>query len=216
VLARVFDVRFPASSSAGEKQLWKLAQENLPQGAAGDHNQALMELGALICTPRQPSCQSCPVSGVCLANSLGIQEERPVKLSKPPVPHHLVSSAIIQQDQKVLIAQRPPDGLLGGMWEFPGGKVEAGEDLVAGLKREICEELGIEIQVGSPFGIYQHAYTHFRITLHAFLCELNGSQPQTLFHDQLAWSPVASLQEYPMGKIDRQISNALHTAGEAD
>ncbi len=214
VLARVFDVREPARSTIGEKCLWQLAEEILPPGKAGDYNQALMELGALICTPRQPRCEACPLGSICLAYSSGVQEERPVKQSKPPLPHHVVSSAIIQKNQRVLIAQRPPDGLLGGMWEFPGGKVEPGEDLVMGLKREICEELGVDIEVGSPIGIYQHAYTHFRITLHAYLCELNGSQPQTLFHDQIDWCPIPSLQEYPMGKIDRQISNALQSVVE--
>jgi len=216
VLARMFDVREPIRSTAGENQLWQLAEENLPPGVAGDYNQALMELGALVCKPRQPRCEACPVSTICLAYSMGIQEERPVKLPKPPLPHHLVSAAIILKDQKVLIAQRPPEGLLGGMWEFPGGKVEPGEDLVAGLKREICEELGVDIQVGSPFGTYKHAYTHFRVTLHAFLCDLNGDQPDTLFHDQIAWTQVASLQEYPMGKIDRQISNALQNDVEVE
>jgi len=212
VLARVFNVGIPAKSSAGENQLWHLAQENLVPGSAGNYNQAVMELGALICTPRQPRCDACPISALCTAYSLGIQEERPVKEPKPALPHYLVSSAVIQQDHQVLIAQRPPAGLLGGMWEFPGGKVEPGEDLVEGLKREICEELGVDIRVGASLGVYQHAYTHFRVTLHAFLCELNGSMPQSLYHDQIKWSRVASLNEYPMGKIDRQISNALQTA----
>ena len=216
VLARVFDVRQPARSAAGEKQLWQLAEENLPPGSAGDYNQALMELGALVCKPRQPSCTTCPFNTICLAHSLGIQEERPLQLSKPPLPHHLVSAAIIQDDQQVLIAQRPAKGLLGGMWEFPGGKLKPGEDLVQGLKREICEELGVDILVGSPFGVYRHAYTHFRVTLHAFLCQLNGSQPSRLFHDQLTWCSVASLHDYPMGKIDRQISKSLLTIPGAE
>lgn len=209
VLARIFDVREPARSTDGEKHLWQLAGDNLPPGRAGEYNQALMDLGALICTPRQPHCVACPINSTCLAYSLGVQTERPVKISKPALPHHIVSSAIIQKNQQVLIAQRPTDGLLGGLWEFPGGKVEIGEDLVAALQREICEELGVDINIGSPFGVYRHAYTHFRVTLHAFLCELNGSQPCPLFHTQLAWSDVTSLGDYPMGKIDRQISTAL-------
>lgn len=209
VLARHFDVQEPAGSSAGEKQLWQLAAENLPPGRAGEYNQALMDLGALICTPRDPTCEACPLSKSCKANQLGVQNQRPVKVSRPEIPHYLVSSAIIRRNQRVLIAQRPPRGLLGGLWEFPGGKVEPGEDLVISLQREICEELGVEINIGSPFGIYQHAYTHFRVTLHAFLCELNGRRPRALFHTQIAWSSIANLPDYPMGKIDRQISNSL-------
>lgn len=209
VLARVFDVRQPARSQAGEKRLWELANAHLPPGQAGEYNQALMDLGALICTPRQPNCAECPLNNTCKAFSLGVQAERPIKLNKEPIPHYIVSSAIIQRDEQVLIAQRPPHGLLGGLWEFPGGKVEPGEDLVSALKREIREELGIDIDVGSAYGVYQHAYTHFRVTLHAFLCKLNGSQPHSIYHTEFTWTNPPSLKNYPMGKIDRQISNAL-------
>jgi A/G-specific adenine glycosylase len=168
-----------------------------------------MDLGSLICTPRQPDCPACPLNKNCQAYLLGIQAERPLKLEKKSIPHYVVGSAIIQRAGQVLIAQRPQNGLLGGLWEFPGGKIEPGESLVAGLKREICEELGVEIEVGAAYGVYQHAYTHFRVTLHAFLCQLNGHQPQTLYHTNLAWTDIPSLVAYPMGKIDRQISNAL-------
>jgi A/G-specific adenine glycosylase len=209
VLSRIFDVRQPARSKEGEALLWHLAASHLPAGRAGEYNQALMDLGSLICTPRQPDCAACPLNKTCLANSLGVQAERPVKPAKKSIPHHIVSSAIIHRAEQVLIAQRPQQGLLGGLWEFPGGKIEPGEDLVTGLKREICEELGVEIEVGAAYGVYQHAYTHFRVTLHAFHCKLNGSQPQNLFHTNLAWTNLPSLAEYPMGKIDRQISNAL-------
>ena len=209
VLARVFDVNQPPRSREGEERLWQLAADHLPPGQAGEYNQALMDLGALICTPRQPDCSACPLGEICLAHSLGIQSERPVKQAKEPIPHHTASSAIIQQDEQVLIAQRPAEGLLGGLWEFPGGKIEPGEDLVAGLKRNICEELGVEIEIGPEYVVYQHAYTHFRVTMHAYICELNGSQPNNLYHTNLAWTKPSSLADYPMGKIDRQISNAL-------
>jgi A/G-specific adenine glycosylase len=209
VLSRVFNMQLPVDSARGEKLLWQLAADHLPPGRAGDYNQALMDLGAQICTPRDPHCAACPISTECQAYQLGVQAQRPVKKSKAALPHHVVSSAIIQKDHQVLIAQRPAQGLLGGMWEFPGGKVEPGEDLAASLKREIREELGADIKIGLSFGTYQHAYTHFRVTLHAFLCELNGSQPRPLFHTSLAWSDLDSLHEYPMGKIDRQIADRL-------
>ena len=214
VLARVFDIHQPVGSKKGEERFWELASAHLPQGQAGKFNQALMDLGALICTPHQPNCVICPLNSSCEAFSLGVQTERPVKLPKESVPHYTVSSAIIQRDGQVLIAQRPANGLLGGMWEFPGGKVEPGEDLVSGLKREIREELGVEIEVDTTFGIYQHAYTHFRITLHAYLCKLNGSQPQTKYHTELIWTNPHSLRNYPMGKVDRQISNSLLNSEE--
>lgn len=209
VLARVFDLRQPVRSSAAEKKLWELAADHLPPGQAGQYNQALMELGATICTPRKPRCEQCPLTDMCKAFSLGVQEERPVKTPKAEIPHHIVTAAVIQREDRVLIAKRPPEGLLGGMWEFPGGKMQPGEDLESCLDREIREELAMEIIVGREMGIYQHAYTHFRVTLHAFQCRMNGEEPRKLHHSELAWAEPDELVEYPMGKLDRQIANDL-------
>lgn len=210
VLARIFNLTEPADSPAGTRRLWELAAANLPPGHAADYNQALMELGALICTPRNPACKTCPVHAHCEANRLGIQEQRPILKPKMPTPHYTVTAAIIRRNGHLLIAQRPQDGLLGGLWEFPGGKLEPGEDLPTCLKREICEELDADIEVGEPFGIYTHAFTHFRVTLHAFLCTLTGAaEPRPIGAAALAWIPPAALNDYPMGKIDRQIAQRL-------
>jgi A/G-specific adenine glycosylase len=211
VIARLFDVSVPARSTQGEKQIQKLTQAYLPLGRAGDYNQALMDLGALICTPKKPDCTSCPIAVECSALQLGLQEERPVRMPRKKVPHLTVTAAIIRQDGLVLLAQRPPKGLLGGLWEFPGGTLEEDDpDLRACLQREIREELGVEIDVDEPFGQYEHAYTHFKITLHAFLCRLTeGVLPQALDGQVLAWAALPELPDYPMGKVDRQIARRL-------
>jgi len=209
VFARVFDVSEPADAPAGEEILWALAGSHLPKGHAGDYNQALMDLGATLCLPRNPACQLCPLRDLCKARMLGIQEQRPVLKPKPKVPHYTVTAAVLRRDGKILLAKRQSKGLLGGMWEFPGGKVEKGEDLEACLTREIREELGAEIHVGEAFGIYKHAYTHFRITLHAFLCELTDCEPKPVEAAGLAWVVPADLGKYPMGKVDRQIAGRL-------
>jgi A/G-specific adenine glycosylase len=209
VMSRVFNIRDPARSPSGERKLWELAAEHLPSGRAGEFNQAVMDLGAAICTPKEPNCPICPVEKICEAKKLGVQADRPVRKPKAATPHHTVTAAVIQQDGNVMIVQRPQDGLLGGLWEFPGGKREPGEELTACLRREINEELGIEIKVGAPFGVYKHAYTHFRVTLHAYLCELNGEQPQLKEHRDLRWVKPPDLEDFPMGKIDRQIANKL-------
>jgi A/G-specific adenine glycosylase len=100
--------------------------------------------------------------------------------------------------------------LLGGLWEFPGGKLEPGEDLASCLQREICEELDVEINIGASLGVYRHAYTHFRVTLHAFHCTLhNGKQPQPVQVHDLRWVKPSELPAFPMGKIDRQIASRL-------
>jgi A/G-specific adenine glycosylase len=210
VLARLFDVDIPARSPAGETRLWSLAREVLPPGQAGDWNQALMDLGAMVCTPHKPACQMCPLQVDCRAFALGNQSVRPVMAPRPTTPLWVVTAAVIQRDSKVLIALRPPQGLLGGLWEFPGGKVEAGESLEDGLRREILEELGVTVAVGEPLGVYKHAYTHFKVRLHAFFCTLPAANsPQPLHHSALAWVSPPELITFPMGKIDRMISQDL-------
>lgn len=209
VLARVFNVAEPADAPAGEKILWELAAQNLPVGRAGDANQALMDLGATLCLPKNPRCLLCPLAELCQARQVGLQEQRPVLKPRPVVPHYVVTAAVLSRDGKVLLAKRPSKGLLGGMWEFPGGKIEPDESLEACLRREIREELGVAIKVGQPFGIYQHAYTHFRITLHAFLCALVEGEPRPIAAAELAWADPDDLTRYPMGKVDRQIARRL-------
>jgi A/G-specific adenine glycosylase len=195
--------------------LWELAAEHLPPGQAGDYNQALMDLGATVCTPRLPNCPDCPVSWVCQAHALGIEHERPVVLPKPAIPHYIVTAAVICRDHRFLITQRPPDGLLGGLWEFPGGKVQPGEDLAECLQREICEELGVAVNVQDRMGVYRHAYTHFRVTLHAFRCTLhNGTTPLPRQVNDLRWVTPIDLSGFPMGKIDRQIARELQALEE--
>jgi len=209
VLARLFDIAEPAYSGAGERRLWELARQNLPTGYAGGYNQALMDLGATLCTPHAPACLVCPLVEVCQAHCLGKQEELPVLKARAPIPHYTVTAAVIRRGGQVLIDRRPSKGLLGGLWEFPGGKVEPDEELQAGLRREIREELGTEILVGEVFGIYKYAYTHFRVTLHAFISSLIGQEPQPLEASELRWVYSQELAQFPMGKIDRQISRRL-------
>jgi A/G-specific adenine glycosylase len=210
VMARTGNVDDPLPSAEGERKLWKLAAEQLPPGQSGAYNQALMDLGATICIPRLPDCVRCPLKDICQAYALGFQEKLPVISPKAAIPHHTVAAAAIRKKDLVLITQRPLSGLLGGLWEFPGGKLQPGEELGDCLKREIREELGVEITLGHPLGVYQHAYTHFRITLHAFACELwNSAEPRPLQVNDLRWIEPARFGEFPMGKIDRQIANKI-------
>jgi len=210
VLARVFNVAEPARSPEGEQRLWALASANLPPGQAGNYNQALMDLGAMVCTPRDPACLNCPLAELCQARALGVQAERPVLKSRPALPHYIVTAAVIERQGRFLIAQRPLNGLLGGLWEFPGGKLQPGEDLASCLQREILEELEAAVSVGTSLGVFRHAYTHFRVTLHAFHCTLlNGHEPQAVQVDDLRWVNPDELSSYPMGKIDRQIAFRL-------
>ena len=216
VLGRLFAFPEAVNTPAGEKRVWAAAQELLPAGRAGDFNQALMDLGAMVCLPRQPRCKACPLLEACRAYRTGQQEDFPVKHKRAKIPHHTVTAAVLRRDGQVLIAQRSQDTLLGGMWEFPGGKQEAGESLKSCLKREIKEELGVKIEVGEQIDVYRHAYTHFKVTLHAFESRLLDGELRLNDHQAVEWVNLEALDDYPMGKIDRQISQRLQEQGKQD
>lgn len=209
VLARAFEFSEAVNTPEGEKKLWVLAAELLPRGKASAYNQAVMDLGATICTPKTPDCVNCPVNTICTSYANNQQGQYPVMREKQPVPHIDVAAAIIRQNGLVLIARRPSKGLLGGLWEFPGGKLEAGENHADALVREIREELGVDVLPLEKFGVYRHAYTHFKVTLQAWFADLKGQQPVALEASEIRWVKTEELGDYPMGKIDRSISNDM-------
>ena len=206
VLARVFNLSDDVKSPAGEKKLWAVAESLVPVGRAGDYNQAVMDLGATVCTPQNPTCGLCPLLGLCESQKLGLQGERPVVKKKAPTPHYAVTAAIIRQRGRVLIAQRPANKLLGGLWEFPGGKREPGESLPDCLVREIKEELGIQIAVDEQVLTLKHAFTHFKITLYVFAVTWLKGTPRARQVADFKWVRPAELRDYAMGKTDRQIA----------
>jgi len=212
VFARLFDVSEIADSPAGEKILWDLAAKNLPKGQAGDYNQALMDLGATICVPKNPRCLICPLIKICVSRKNGTQELRPVLKPKKKTPHYIHAAAVVTQIgnlRYVLLAQRPPKGLLGGMWEFPNGRVNA--DPAKELTKVINAAYRLRVtrrglrQKKEALGVIQHAYTHFKVTVHAFRCEC-ASIPK---NKNMRWVRVSELEDYPMGKVDRQIAKLL-------
>jgi len=209
VMARQFGISEPAHLPPGEKKILELCEQNLPKGKAGEYNQALMELGATICLPKNPHCDQCPVAGKCYAYIHNAQAWLPNLEKKRQAPHYTVVAAVIQENGKVLIARRPAKGLLGGMWEFPGGKQETGETLQECLARGVREELGVRIKVGDKLGVFKHAYTHFSMTLHAFKCNLKAGEPQPIKASEIRWVQPENMQEFPMGKVDRLISRQL-------
>ena len=210
VYARLLDLPDDVTQTLTQARLWEVAEAWLPDDRPGDYNQALMDLGRLICKPRNPLCAECPIRDHCLAFPHGTQNERPVKKAKAPTPHYDVAAGMIWNARgELLIAQRPLDGLLGGLWEFPGGKQEAGETLPECLKRELREELAIEVEVGELFTRVQHGFTHFRITLHAFTCQHTGGEPQAIGARAWAWVTPDELDRYSFGKADRQVIAAL-------
>lgn len=210
VFARLSDLADDVSQPAVKERLWQQAEAWLDRERPGDYNQALMELGRVVCKPRVPLCGECPIRRHCQAFANGTQVERPIKKRKATTPHYDVAAGMIWNDAgQILIAQRPLDGLLGGLWEFPGGKQEPGETLSACLQRELREELAIEVEVGDVFTVVQHAFTHFKITLHAFTCRYLQGEPQALGVRDWAWVHPGDLNNYSFGKADREVIAAL-------
>jgi A/G-specific adenine glycosylase len=210
VLCRVFEIRQEVTRSAVKRGLEALAGHLLPAGRAGAFNEALIELGATVCRPRSPECSACPLSGLCRACAAGEPEILPLRKRRRKTPHYEVAAAVtIREDERLLVAQRHADDLLGGLWEFPGGKCEDGESLPQCLTREMEEELGVTVEVGDRLTVIEHAYTHFRITLHAFLCRLQDGEPRCLDCADFRWVSLAELDALPMSVADRKIAQAL-------
>ena len=220
VYSRIFDVTEPVDSAVGERILWALADKNLPKGNAGDYNQALMDLGATICVPKNPRCLICPVMQLCEARQRGTQNQRPVKSPKKEVPHYVHAAGVVIERGKVLLSQRPSNGLLGGMWEFPNGRVDG--DPAKELPRVLKSAYNLRFRVirastggdnaghsdpplGAKLGTVHHGYSHFSVEVHVFRGDL-ASAPQGT---KLRWVSLKKLDEYPMGKIDRQIANLI-------
>lgn len=213
VFSRIFDIDEDVTQPATQNNLWELAERLVPDENPGDYNQALMELGRTVCKPRNPACNECPIRDYCLAFQRGVQDERPIKKKKSPTPHYDVTAGLIRNAQdELLIAKRPDDKLLGGLWEFPGGKQDEDETLEACLQRELEEELGIQVEVGALFIKVRHAYTHFKITLHVFACTFlpEGGDPQAIQCADWQWVTEAELGKYAFSAADRQVIDALH------
>lgn len=209
VLCRYFGIREDPRTSAAQKELWKIAADLLPDGRAGEFNQALMELGATVCLPKNPRCLLCPVSRDCVARREGLQNVLPVKRAKKTLPHKVIAAGVIFKRGKILIQQRSNEGLLGGLWEFPGGKVEAGESLVECVRREVREELGIEVRVGERIVAVEHAYSHFSITLHAFRCEFLSGRTRAASAQRFNWVTPEELDEYAFPAANKRIIREL-------
>jgi A/G-specific adenine glycosylase len=208
VLARLLALETPPSKAL--KLLWQTSTALLDPIHPRDFNQALMDLGATICTPKNPACLLCPWQPHCLAHQHTMQHELPLSEPRSPLPTKSIGVAVIWNEQGlILIDRRPVDGLLGGLWEFPGGKVETGESIEDCIRREICEELAIEIEVGQHLITVHHAYTHFQVVLTVHHCRYISGTPQPIACDEIRWVTLAELDQFPFPKANLKIIEAL-------
>lgn len=205
VLARVLMLAAPTTAQLEDAvRIW------MPDDAPGPFTEALMELGATLCRPQSPRCLLCPWRDLCRACEMGRPEAYPALKPRKTIPHYDVAAAVtICDDNRILVARRRQEDMLGGLWEFPGGKREPDETLPEALRRELQEEMGIDIAVGAQLIVIKHAYTHFRITLYAFVCRLVRGEPTCIECDDFRWATLAEIEALPMAVTDRKIAQAV-------
>jgi A/G-specific adenine glycosylase len=179
------------------------------QKRPGDINQAMMDLGRYVCKPSNPLCDQCPLNKGCKALQLGIQSDLPITIKKAQKPHYDVAVGIIWDKNKLLITKRKEDGLLGGLWEFPGGKIKKNESIKSAIKREIKEELSINIKPETLIHQVDHHYSHFSVTINAINCQYNGGQIKLSGPTDFKWVNTSKLRSYAFPKASIKLFNAI-------
>lgn len=205
VLSRLLAYEGDVYASAGQKTLWQFAEELLPEHDIGLFNQALMELGATLCTPREPSCLLCPVSSLCPTRKAGLQAKIPSPKQKMKY-EEVTEAAVVVRSRRgeVLVRRCQPGERWAGLWDFPRVPFV---DAVA-LTTAIGALIGLKIKLGERFTTLKHGVTRFRITLHAYHATTSIKRATTE-SDDLRWLPIAELATLPLSVTGRKLANLL-------
>jgi len=204
VLCRYFAVLEDPKKKEIENELWAHSEKLLPKKKADLYTQAIMDLGATICTPTAPQCPLCPVRNGCRGYRIGAQADLPVKAAKKKIPHHDYVAGVIFHKGRVLIRRRPLKGLLAGLWEFPAGRIEAhrGVRLEKEIESLFENETKLKVQATHPWMEIKHAFTHFRMTLHVFICASEGGGRVAA---PLRWVRLQNLSDHPFPAAHQKI-----------
>ncbi len=196
VLSRLFLYTKNTRLPAAEKQMWEWAEKVLPKGKARYFNQAMMEFGALQCTPSAVDCSTCPMTPVCQAYKKDMVSQLPDRGPKKKLKNLTVVVAVIRKNGKIFIQKRPPKGLMAGLWEFPGGKVEKGEKKEAALIRELKEEMGVQVKNIKFLKKLKHAYTSFKIDLHCYEVDYESGKVELKAATEFKWINPSELKDH--------------------
>jgi A/G-specific adenine glycosylase len=205
VISRLFAVSHNPARGKTEDLLWKLSEALVPEGLSNPFNQALMDLGSILCTVKEPDCASCPLRNACKAKASGKPERYPSKKIRKTIPRVESVSAVIKRDGRVLLRQRPPSGLLGGLWEFPNWKIKEKQTLGLGLRlrNHIKKDTGITTDVKKLIGTFRQTFSHFKLTLHVYHCQAMNAKGKG------KWVPIRDLHLLPMPRIHRRIAEKI-------
>ena len=209
ILSRLLAIE--RKSIKDERKLWEFSSLLIERLSPRDFNQALMDLGAIICTPKKPSCSSCPLQNFCVACTKYDPEDFPKKeMTKIKPLQEIGIGLVFNQKGELLIDQRLESSSMGGMWEFPGGKKIPNESIETTIERELKEELGIVVNVGEKLLSFEHAYTHKKLYFTVHICAWISGQPKPLASQKLLWVSPDRLFDFPFPAANTKIISELH------
>ncbi len=210
VLCRLFGRTDDPRRGPAQRWLWQVAEELLPAKRVGDFNQALMELGALVCTPAAPRCGDCPLAADCVARRLGLQAEIPARAPPATITEVREAAVVVRRGREVLLVQRPESAnRWANLWEFPHGPVGEGEVHEAAALRLARTLTGLEVVLGPELLTLRHAVTRFRITMACFEAESAAGDFRSDFYRQGLWVAPEWLPDYPVSAPQRRLAKAL-------
>jgi A/G-specific adenine glycosylase len=204
VLCRLLDIRDPPERSSVRSRLWREA-ERLARGAhPGDLNQALMELGARVCTPRSPQCELCPLGRDCAAFASGAPQALPARGPRRKPKRVRSATALVLRRGLALVVRRPLRGLLGGLWELPGGELRGREHPEHAVVRTVNESVGLTLRGVERAGVVEHAFSHRLLRLHVFRAEAEGGRVRRAHFEAHRWVSPQGLASLPIGAATRK------------
>ena len=194
-----------------QKKLWELSTKLISKLNPRNFNQALMDLGAIICTPQKPVCSFCPLQKLCVAYIKYDPQNFPKKDMKKINPCQEIGIGIVfNKNGELLIDQRLENSRMGGMWEFPGGKKNSEESIEMTIERELKEELDIVVKVGPKLLSFEHAYTHKKLHFTVHICEWKSGEPKPLTSQKLLWVSPERLSDFPFPAANTKIISELY------
>lgn len=215
VFARLFDIDEPPSRPKVRKRIEKLAKDGIPSGKAAAFNQALMDFGSLICRPKGPKCGTCPLADDCEALALGVVADRPLPAASAKIVPVVMVTGVLEHEGRYFVQKRLPDGIWANLWEFPGGRIEPGEEPEAGVVREFSEETGFSTSVKRKAGVIKHGYTKYRVTMHAFMLDKRCNCPEPILTaaTEFKWADPEELETLPFPSAQRKLIAILKRQG---
>ena len=209
VVSRIFCIEEAVNTSAGIKKIKQHVRTIFHRSKPAEFNQAIMELGALICKPKNPNCSACPISEFCLSFKNSLQYKFPVKIAKRTIPTVNVSIALIRNGGKILLVRRSPYGLLAGMWELPGGKINESEKPQMACARQLKEKFDLQVLTKNYLFQITHTYSHFKIKGFVFECSARAQKLRLRDHDDYAWFDIEEIERIPIHAAHLKILRKL-------